>query len=156
MANIATVLKSEITRLARKQSRAEVDALKKTSSAQRAEIASLKRRVQELEKAFKTLSKAMRGQAQLATGAEASEPDDEEAGQGRVRFSAKGMATNRKRLGLSAAEFGLLIGATEQSVYAWERGKTQPRARNLSAIAALRGIGKKEVAARLASLREAG
>ena len=64
------------------------------------------------------------------------------------------MASNRKRLGLSAADYGLLVGATGQSVYAWESGKTKPRAKNLAAIAALRGAGKREVDARLAELKQ--
>lgn len=62
-----------------------------------------------------------------------------------------GMAANRKRLGLSAADFGLLVGATGQSVYAWEAGKSKPRGKNLAAIAALRGVGKREVLKRLAA-----
>lgn len=65
------------------------------------------------------------------------------------------MASNRKRLGLSAAEFGMLVGATGQSIYAWESGKSKPRARNLAAIAALRGIGKREVTAQLEALKQA-
>ena len=63
------------------------------------------------------------------------------------------MASNRKRLGLSAADFGLLVGASGQSVYAWEQGKARPRGKNLAAIAALRGVGKREVVERLATLK---
>jgi DNA-binding transcriptional regulator YiaG len=73
-----------------------------------------------------------------------------EAAGTRFRFRASGLASNRKRLGLSAELFGKLVGATGQSVYAWEAGKTVPRGRSLAAIASLRGIGKKEVAKRLA------
>jgi len=62
------------------------------------------------------------------------------------------MANNRKRLGLSAADFGRLVGATGQSVYAWETGRSKPRGKYLEAIAALRGIGKREVAEKLAAL----
>lgn len=65
------------------------------------------------------------------------------------------MASNRKRLGLSAHDFGLLIGTTGQSVYAWEQGKSKPRAANLTAIAALRGMGKREVNSRLQALKQA-
>ncbi len=72
------------------------------------------------------------------------------------RFRASGMASNRKRLGLSAADFGLLVGASGQSVYAWEQGKARPRGKSLAAIAALRGIGKREVAERLAALKSGG
>ena len=63
------------------------------------------------------------------------------------------MASNRKRLNLSAEDFGLLVGATGQSIYAWESGKSKPRPKNLAAIAALRGIGKREVTARLNQLK---
>lgn len=70
------------------------------------------------------------------------------------RFRAAGVAANRKRLGLSAHDFGLLVGASDQSVYLWEQGKARPRPQNLLAIAALRTAGKREVAARLAVLKE--
>jgi hypothetical protein len=36
----------------------------------------------------------------------------------------------------------------------WESGKTKPRPQSLAAIAALRGIGKREVAARLEALKQ--
>lgn len=65
------------------------------------------------------------------------------------------MAANRKRLGLSAADFGLPVGTTGQSIYAWETGKAKPRPQNLAEIAALRGIGKTEVAAKLEALKQA-
>lgn len=148
MPNIATVLKAEVTRLARKELRGETETLRKAVSSQRSELASLKRRVQDLEKALKLV-------AQVAASAKPPRPTvtaDEEGGQ--FRFRAGGMAANRKRLGLSAADFGLLVGATGQSVYAWEAGKSRPRPQNLAAIAALRGVGKKEVVSRLAALQK--
>jgi DNA-binding transcriptional regulator YiaG len=77
---------------------------------------------------------------------------DEDPGERNLRFSAKGLAAQRKRLGLSAQAFGALIGASGQSVYKWEEGKTRPRAKHLPVIAALRGIGKKEAAYRLEAL----
>lgn len=149
MTNLATALKSEVARLARKELRAETESLKKTVGAQRSDIAALKRRTLELEKALNALTR-------LANKAQrSSEPAQEGAEEGRFRFRAAGMASNRKRLALSAEDFGLLIGATSQSVYAWESGKAKPRAKNLAAIAALRGLGKREVAARLAALKPA-
>ena len=78
---------------------------------------------------------------------------EEADGADKFRFRASGMASNRKRLGLSAADFGLLVGASGQSVYAWEQGKARPRGKNLAAIAALRGVGKREVVERLAALK---
>ena len=153
MPNIASVFKSEITRLARKEVRDSGDGLKKTVAAHRAEIATLKKRVQTLEALVKRLAKGQ-GARSERSAATAATPD--EGGAGGLRFRAKGMAANRKRLGLSAADFGLLVGATGQSIYAWEAGKAKPRAGALAAIAALRGIGKREVEEKLASLKSAG
>lgn len=153
MPNIAALLKSEIARVARKELRSETESLKKTSTAQRTEIVALKRRMQELEKTVQRLSRdASRAGPKVAAVAPATEAV---ASGEEVRFSAKGMATNRKRLDLSASDFGLLVGATGQSVYAWEAGKSKPRATALAAIASLRGIGKKEAAARLAAAKGA-
>ena len=84
-----------------------------------------------------------------------AEPPAAQAGASsdRRRFSAKGFASLRRRLGVSAREFGLLVGASAQSIYNWDVGKTRPRARHLAAVAVLRGMGKHEVTKRLASLR---
>lgn len=147
MPNIATVLKAEIARVARKELRAQTDALKKSLTAYRGEIAALKKRVQDLEKQAAKAARAPRTTAKPMV----AEAGGDSAGTG-LRFRAAGMASNRKRLGLSAADFGRLVGATGQSVYAWESGKTRPGADKLAAIAALRGVGKSEMAQRLAAL----
>ena len=68
-----------------------------------------------------------------------------------LRFRVAGFANLRKKWGLSAAEMGQLLGVSAQSVYHWESGKSRPRAAQLAAIAAVRGLGKREVAARLAA-----
>jgi DNA-binding transcriptional regulator YiaG len=150
MPNIANVLKAEITRLARKEVRDEVDGLRKASAVQRSEIAALKRRVQALESTIKRLSKTL----PAAAPARVETVADDEGGRG-LRFRAAGMAANRKRLGLSAADFGLLVGATGQSIYGWESGNSKPRQQAVAAIAALRGVGKREVAERLVAIKTA-
>jgi DNA-binding transcriptional regulator YiaG len=151
MPNIASVFKAEITRLARKEVREIGDGLRKAAASQRTEIASLKRRVQALEAMVKKLAKGQGAAPVRARAAVSSETADADAGG--LRFRAKGMAANRKRLGLSASDFALLVGATGQSIYAWETGKTKPRPEALAAIAALRGIGKREAEARLAAIK---
>lgn len=149
MPNIASVLKAEVTRLARRELKAQTDGLKKQLAAYRAEVASLRKRVAELERgaAKADLAAARSKPAQVATEA------GDAAGAPGVRFRPDGMASNRKRLGLSAADFALLVGTTGQSIYAWESGKATPRGKFLAAIASLRGIGKREAAKRLAALR---
>ena len=144
--NIATALKSEIIRLARKELRSEAQALKKAANHHRAEIAALKRRVLELEK-------QLRRQARTASARNEAEADETEIR--KIRFSAKGLAAQRKRLGLSASDIGLLVGASGQSVYNWESGQNRPRASQLPAIAELRTLGKRDALAKLEALHSA-
>ena len=143
MPDIASVLKSEIARIARKEVRAELEGLKRSVSAYRTEIAALKRRSDALEKALRQLSKS----------APKSMPTRSEESGKSQRFSARGLATLRQRLSLSVADCGLLVGASAQSVYNWENGEVRPQARHLSAIAALKTIGKKEAASRVHAAR---
>lgn len=71
----------------------------------------------------------------------------------KLRFSAKGFAAQRQRLGLSAADVGKLLNVSALSIYKWEGGKARPRARYLPAIAAFRNLGKRNAAEILSKLR---
>ncbi len=143
MPNIATVLKAEISRVARKDLRAETQPLKKASAQYRSDIAALKRRVLALEKQLARLSRS---------GKQASSATPEQAGKSGLRYSAKGLVAQRKRLGLSATAVAKILNVSVQSIYKWEDGKTRPRASQLPAIASLRKMGKQEAAKRLAAL----
>ena len=145
MPNLASLLKSEILRLARKEVRTELDGLKKASSHYRSEIAQLKRRVDQLEKQQARVSKK---------GPRTPEPSESPEGPARIRFSAKRFAAQRQKLGLSAAQMGLLLGVSGQSIYHWEAEKSRPRQAQLLAIATLRNLGKREAKKRLAELAD--
>ncbi len=140
MPNLAAQLRSEISRIARKEVRAQTQAFKKASAHYRSDIAALKRQVASLESALKRLDKDRQRTKKTA----------EEPAQQSVRFRADGFATLRKKLGLSAAEMARLLGVSAQSVYHWESGKSRPRAGQLAAIVQVRQLGKREAAARLA------
>jgi DNA-binding transcriptional regulator YiaG len=142
MPNIGSVLKTEIQRVARKELRAETQQLKKTVAQYRGQIAQLRRRLQALEQQVK---RQARGGSRAGAAAETAADE----GGPSLRFSAKGLATQRKRLGLSAAAVAKILGVSALSVYKWESGKTRPRARQLEAIATLRKMGKREALARL-------
>lgn len=141
MSNIATALREEITRLARKEIRNETVRLQKAVTTYRSEIAALKRRVTDLERQAKR-----RPDKQVALPAVDAEDNDS------LRFRAEGFASNRQRLGITAAEMAHLLGVSPLSIYKWEHGKAKPRRAHLPAIAALRGVGKRDVAARLQEL----
>lgn len=66
------------------------------------------------------------------------------------RFRAHGFAALRKKLGLSAADMGKLLGVSPQTIYHWEKGQAKPRANQLQGIAEVRKLGKRSAAARLA------
>ena len=147
MPNIASVLKDEISRIARKEVRAETESLKKAVSTYRTEIAALKRRIQGLEQEARRIGKTVARATPAATKGEVPHT--------LRRFSPKGLASLRHRLGLSADDCGLLVGASGQAIYNWESGKIRPRDSYLPAIAALRSLGRRAAAERLASLRDA-
>jgi ribosome-binding protein aMBF1 (putative translation factor) len=144
MPNIGTVLKQEIARIARKEQKGELQQLKKTVAQYRAQIAQLKRRLQ-------TLEQQMRRQGRGGGGRSAAPVQAEDDDGPQLRFSAKGLAAQRKRLGLSAASVAKILGVSALSVYKWESGKTRPRARQLEAISGLRKMGKREAMAKLAA-----
>jgi DNA-binding transcriptional regulator YiaG len=142
MPNIASILKEEIIRLSRKELRASTEHLKKAVTGYRSEIAALKRRVATLERQSKNTAKVV-GKAL---------PHKDQEIDGKHRWSAKGLAKHRQRLGLSAADYGALLGVSALSVYKWEGGEVRPRAQYLPAIAVVRRLGKKEALARLEQL----
>ncbi len=146
MPNVASFLKTEIARIARKVVRADTEALKKAVTNYRSEIAALRRRADTLEQQLRQANKAR-------TSASTQQSEDKHAG---FRFSPKGLASHRKRLGLSANDMGKLLGASGQSVYKWESGEARPRAANMPGIAAVRSLGRRDVAKILASLQSKG
>lgn len=142
MPNIASILKAEISRVARKEVRAEIETLKKASVAHRSSIAELRRQVNSLEKELRRVAK---GSKRTTT---AVDSDNEAAGTKR-RFSATRLAAHRAKLGLSAAIYGQLVGVSGQTIYHWEQGKARPRAAQLENLAAVRDLGAREIAERL-------
>jgi DNA-binding transcriptional regulator YiaG len=141
MPNIASILKSEISRVARKEVRAEIETLKKTSVSYRSAIADLRRQVGALEKELRRVAKGSERPAK-------AESEEGEAGTKR-RFSASRLASHRAKVGISAASYGQLVGVSGQTIYHWEQGKARPRAAQLEQLAAVRGLAAREIAERL-------
>ena len=141
MPNIGSVLKDEISRLAKREIRRELAVLKKASAAHRRHIAALKRQTAALQRQAAMLGKGIARAAPATTNASA---DGKPA-----RFQARGLRSLRQRLGLSAAKLARLLGVSELSVYNWETGKTTPQKERLAAIVQLRSAGKREIQTRL-------
>jgi DNA-binding transcriptional regulator YiaG len=140
MPNIAAVLKEEICRLAKKEVKLQVGKTQKASAQYRRDIANLKRQLGQQEREIKLLKK-QQGQT----------PKEEESSE-TIRFSARSVKAQRSRLGLSAADYGKLVGVSGLTIYNWEHDKSRPRQAQLAALVAVRNIGKREAMLKLAEL----
>jgi DNA-binding transcriptional regulator YiaG len=140
MSKLVSTLKEEMVRIARKEIRTETEALRKTSSRYRSEIAELKRQLTRLEKQLRKKG-LEKDTAQI--------PGLEDAG--KIRFRADGLRGHRERLGVTAKDMAALLDVSVQTLANWESGKTKPRASQLGTIAVVRKLGKREVAQRLAA-----
>ena len=145
MSNLAATLKEEICRLARKEIKSQVGSTKQAVAQHRREIAALKRQVQEQKKKLAFLE----AQERKRVAKPLSSNGDTE----NVRFSSRSVKAQRDRLGISAKNYGLLVGVSGLTIYNWEQDKSRPRQAQLAALAAVRGIGKREALARLELLR---
>jgi DNA-binding transcriptional regulator YiaG len=142
--NIATVLKDEIARLARKEVKVGTGALRKANSQYRRDIAKLKRQVDDLTKQVAYLERREKQRVNRAA--------PEELAEGR-RFSARGLKVHRAKLGLSAADYAALVGVSAQTIYSWEHGQSKPRDAQLAALVSVRGLGKRDAQKRLELLQ---
>jgi DNA-binding transcriptional regulator YiaG len=144
MSNIAKLLKETVERTAKKQARAETNGLRKASGQHRKIIAELSLRIKELERQVARLNKRL---PQAALHTDQVEADG-------LRFSAKGLQSLRKRLGLSAKECGALVGVSGWTIGSWERGQARPKKEQVAAVGALRKIGKREARRRARELTQ--
>ena len=162
MANLASALKEEISRLARKEIRQQTAGTAKTAAQCERDIAALKRQIDDLRHKLSSLrtqdtpGSAAGKKAASENASTKNQPAKAAAGSGeqssRARFSAKGLKASRVRLGLSADNYGKLVGVSGLSIYNWEQGKARPRESSIAALMAIKGIGKREAARRLEAL----
>jgi len=140
MSNIVNVLREEISRQARKELRRSTEGLKKTSAGHRSTIVQLNRRVATLEQQLLRLEKVVAKQTPPTHASAVSKP---------VRFSGKGLRKLRERFEISAPVLATILGVSAPTIYNWESGTTRPSANQIANIAALRGMTKRDVQARL-------
>ena len=144
MPNVASVLKAEIARVARKEVRAEVDSLRKANAQQRSAMAALRRQLEALQKEVRRIG-SPRSPAVKAN-------DEQQAATGEAaqrRFSAARLAAHRAKLGVSAVTYGKLLGIGGQTIYNWEQGKTRPNPRQIEQLAQTRALSRQALLERL-------
>jgi DNA-binding transcriptional regulator YiaG len=144
MPNLAATLKDEIRRLARKEIRAEVEPARKAAAVYRHEIARLKQALRDQQRLIERLASRT---AESKSVASSEEMDPLEG----MRFSARSVRAQRKRLKLSAEEFAKLIGVSSQTIYHWEQGKGRPRRAQFERLVAARGLSRREALDQIAN-----
>ncbi len=140
MTTLAIALKDEIRRLARKEIKAQTGRMARAVAQYRRDIAQLKREERALERRLALLE---------SQGRQAVPPSPGVHLNGDARFSARSVKAQRRRTGLSAADYAKLIGVSPLTIYNWENKKSRPRHGQLAALIALRGLGKREAQAKL-------
>jgi len=143
MSSLIDSLKSEIARVARKELKEELLALRKATTAHRSEIAALKRQVKALGSELKANVRASRANGKNPSAADAP------AAPSRIRFSAERFAAWRAKVGITQAQTAALLEASPLSVFKWESDKAQPRAAQQQRIASAMKMGKREVQKKL-------
>ena len=145
MTNIATALRDEIRRLAKREIKAVTRSTKQAVAHHRRDIAMLKRLVQGQQKEIRFL--------RAQESKRLNQPSTAEASVTGVRFSARSVRAQRQRLGLSAEDFARLVGVSGLTIYNWEHGKARPRKERLGAFFALRHVGRREALKKLEMLK---
>jgi DNA-binding transcriptional regulator YiaG len=143
MPKFVAALRDEMRRVARKESKSQVIAARKAAAQHRRSIAALKRLVANLARRVAYLEMQ---EKRRATSKPVAEQSDE------VRFSPRWVKAHRNKLGLSALDYGKLIGVSGLTVYNWESGKSRPRESLLPALSAVRSLRKREALHRLEML----
>jgi DNA-binding transcriptional regulator YiaG len=148
MPDLVQSLKAEIRRISRREIKSSVTPIRSSNVALKKTLAGLKKRIAVLEAENKRLLSLQ----------ESTQKQQQAAAPAKVRITAKSIRALRKKLGLSQADFGKLIGLSSQNILVMEhkQGRLRMFARTLSSILAIRGIGKKEAKKRLKEIEGRG
>ena len=140
MSNVVKILKAEIARISKKEANSATQAIGKSNTWLRKTVADMKKRLVLLEKENKRLVATVK-KYQVA---QPEKPDQEEGK--KARFTSKGILALRKKLRLSQADFGKLLGTTPGAVHLWEKkvGALNLREKTKAAILSVRGLGARE------------
>lgn len=137
MANLAKVLKDEISRIARREARPMFQELKKENIALKKTVSELRKRLDDLDKKQRKIVKVTGKEEKIETPA----PQE-----GRFWITGKGVRSMRNKAQLTQVEFAELLGVSPQAVVNWESqdSKLNLRTATQEAFQKYRGIGARE------------
>ena len=140
MPDLGKALREEMSRVAGRELRSALNPLND-------QIRSLEREVTALRSQIGAPGTAAKSSGKPSGNAKAAAQT-----QTAIRITPASIKKHRKRLRLSQAQMGKLLGVSAITILNWEQGKSKPRAANREAIAELRGMGRKDAELTLAGL----
>ena len=146
MPNVMGVLRAEIRRLARKETKQEMSSMRKQLAQMRRLLAVSRRRVNEIEARAKQVARGALARASAAAGGD----ETDEVGR-QIRFSPTWVKKHRSKLGMSRLVYARLVGVSPQTIMGWEAGRTRPRRGALRSWRAIRAKGVRELRAMLSN-----
>jgi len=145
MSQLMIVMKEEMRRIARKEIKLAISGLKKDKITLKKAVAALKKQAKQDRKTIDALTEAATRQAkQVVPGI-----------QEKARITAKGVKALRRKLKLSQAEFGTLVGVSGMTIMKMEnhQGPLNIREKTRQAYQPIMNIGVKEARLRLEQLK---
>ena len=144
MSNIAKALKSEISRVSRKEAKSTIAPIAKANSDLKKTVMDLKKRLAALEKENNRLFGGVKREKREAP----PQPSEETK---KARITSTTIRSLRKRLGLSQADLGKLAGVSTGAVYLWEtkEGPLNLREKTKAALLSIKGMGAREAKERI-------
>jgi len=136
MPNVIASLNDHVRRLARREIREQAKGARRASAQFRRDIAAMKRVIKSLQTRLTDMEKRCR-----CSTVRAAVPEETAE---HIRFRAGGLRTHRAKLGLSAKDYGKLVGVSALTIYHWEAGKSRPRQKQLAGLTNARKLGKRE------------
>ena len=138
MPSIATLLREEISKIARKEVQDQVRELKQTVREQRDAIARLEKQLGSAKAKATTKSAAK-------PAAKVRKPAGDGDRRKQLRIAPNTIKKHRKRLKLSQAELGEILDVSTNTVLRWEAGTSKPRRKHLPKLDQLRTISMREL-----------
>jgi transcriptional regulator with XRE-family HTH domain len=153
MPNVMSVLRAEIRRLARKESKEAVGDLKRQVTVLRRRVAGYKKKIADVERIARAAGKSGASGGGMGRGGSGAAG---EGGGKQIRFSPAWVKSHRKKLALSRRLYAKLVGVSAQTIMLWETGKSRPRRGALATWRAIRGKGRRELKAALVETPKRG
>ncbi|OGP87063.1 MAG: hypothetical protein A2156_09280 [Deltaproteobacteria bacterium RBG_16_48_10] len=137
MGKVESMIKSEVIRLARRETR-------KISVPLGRDVRLLKNTVSQIRKAVLILQRfAAQKQKELAKREIRLEASPEETK--KLRFSPQLLRSLRKHLGITQKQLAILAGVTVGAVQKWEAGRFRPKDEKKGVLVALRKLSRRDV-----------